>query len=274
MYCRKCGKELLAESSFCDKCGTEVTATSTEPASPSAPVHQTEAKRLTQELRICPYCAEEIRTAAVLCRYCGQDLTRSYAGRPPSSRTFRLTRGLIVFVSVAALLVVGVFQGIPLLNENRFRDIGMRFLTGEIKDDEVAPDAIYKPYPYFNLRLMCSEAQLLGDMNAGLKAYLQHYRNEVCKIDFQAIDIRDGATSGKEVVLTITRTAKSLDPSNGDYVNTPISEWRLSAQPEVQWWLIWYKFEKVNNKWAIQCVEAMRQDVKYPRPLPEVCKGK
>ena len=34
MFCRKCGKELLSDSSFCDKCGAEVTATSTEPAAP------------------------------------------------------------------------------------------------------------------------------------------------------------------------------------------------------------------------------------------------
>ncbi len=36
MFCRKCGKELLSDSSFCDKCGTEVAATAGEDATSSA----------------------------------------------------------------------------------------------------------------------------------------------------------------------------------------------------------------------------------------------
>ena len=67
-----------------------------------------------------------------------------------------------------------MFQGIPLLNENRFRDIGMRFLTGEIKDDEVGL--------VLKINTVNNSTRDRYRTEAKIKQLLQRFPDRTCKI--------------------------------------------------------------------------------------------
>jgi len=74
MNCTQCGSPLDSDSVFCGNCG----AASKKPESAAveisaAPLAQT-APSPERATRPCPYCGEQILTAAIKCRFCGSNL--------------------------------------------------------------------------------------------------------------------------------------------------------------------------------------------------------
>jgi TM2 domain-containing membrane protein YozV len=79
MNCTQCGSSLDLGAAFCADCGTasqkpEPAAAEISPALPFQTAVGTE-----RPSRPCPFCGEQILTAAIKCRFCGSNLT---AGAP------------------------------------------------------------------------------------------------------------------------------------------------------------------------------------------------
>lgn len=75
MHCTECGKPVPDGSRFCLSCGTAVSIATSAVAGAGAVGH-TAPMVTAPETKSCPFCGEQIMSAAIRCRFCNSDLNR------------------------------------------------------------------------------------------------------------------------------------------------------------------------------------------------------
>ena len=68
---------------------------------------------MSEEIKLCPYCAEEIKVAAIVCKHCNRDIHLDGNGNLPDIRKARKTLDML---SSPGNLLVAYFIGAVIMN--------------------------------------------------------------------------------------------------------------------------------------------------------------